>query len=349
MSIYIAALIMLAMGVLGGIINYILPANENPDGSKIRSKTKCILLGIGATFLVPLFLEIAQSKLMDKMNFGFSVSNSSDKADSSKRISFKNDTAFVRVYFLDSNRKKTDTVFPSKPKPGTNANTVTGKTSGDDPNLPKSYLLFAAYCFLAAAAGFRFINMLIDKVILQQELDKTKTENKELNKTVTRQAKVAEGKQEREEKDELAKLASVQTEAATAGHKIKVPVIKLPPVKHLDDPQKDRFGGKSENNGRIISAGEIEELKDTPDWYKFKIWVKSSDQSKPLQGNVIFYLHNSFYKSVRTVPVVNGVAELALIKVYGAFTVGAIADDGETLLELDLSQLKDFPKKFRDR
>ena len=47
------------------------------------------------------------------------------------------------------------------------------------------------------------------------------------------------------------------------------------------------------------------------------------------------------------------VAEAGVAKVevmaFGAFTVGAAADDGATFLELDLAQNASFPKTFLER
>jgi hypothetical protein len=34
---------------------------------------------------------------------------------------------------------------------------------------------------------------------------------------------------------------------------------------------------------------------------------------------------------------------------WGAFTVGVLADEGRTKLELDLSELEDAPEDFRSR
>jgi hypothetical protein len=40
---------------------------------------------------------------------------------------------------------------------------------------------------------------------------------------------------------------------------------------------------------------------------------------------------------------------LVLNKVYGAFTAGAEADEGNTRLEIDLAELSGVPQEFRDR
>jgi len=64
---------------------------------------------------------------------------------------------------------------------------------------------------------------------------------------------------------------------------------------------------------------------------------------------VQFFLHDTF-KNDRPIVTVgpNGAAELKLTA-WGAFTVGAIADDGRTKLELDLQTLEDAPVEFRGR
>ena len=56
---------------------------------------------------------------------------------------------------------------------------------------------------------------------------------------------------------------------------------------------------------------------------------------------------STFTSSVRNVAVQDGRAALSL-ETYGAFTVGAAADNGGTRLGLDLATLKSAPKRFRD-
>jgi hypothetical protein len=76
--------------------------------------------------------------------------------------------------------------------------------------------------------------------------------------------------------------------------------------------------------------------------------VVSTSLSQPLQDEVVFYLHPSFPNAEETIRVVDGKAENKLIS-YGAFTVGVVCDNGQTRLELDLSQLEDAPEVFRLR
>ncbi len=114
-----------------------------------------------------------------------------------------------------------------------------------------------------------------------------------------------------------------------------------------DDPQKGQWGGLAERNHRRISA-KVDSLKDDPSMFEVAIWVESTDPvNHPLTGAVKFHLHDTFTpKTVRST-VRTGVAHLVRYA-WGAFTVGAEADDGGTTLELDLAELPDAPKGFRE-
>lgn len=118
-----------------------------------------------------------------------------------------------------------------------------------------------------------------------------------------------------------------------------------PGVQDPEDVQKGRFGGKAVANGRRLSA-TVEPAKGDPNNFSVHLRVESLDPARPLAGEVAFHLHQSFLTPVRVIPVVGGAAQLDLLA-YGAFTVGAIADDGATALELDLSQDPSFPETFR--
>ncbi|HEX5258716.1 MAG TPA: pYEATS domain-containing protein, partial [Sphingomicrobium sp.] len=63
--------------------------------------------------------------------------------------------------------------------------------------------------------------------------------------------------------------------------------------------------------------------------------------------NALFYLHPSFGKAVRSVAFgADGRANLVLYA-YGAFTIGAVLEDG-TRLELNLATLPGAPDQFRN-
>jgi hypothetical protein len=116
----------------------------------------------------------------------------------------------------------------------------------------------------------------------------------------------------------------------------------------VDDPHKGQFGGNHQTPQRILKARVTEAANE---WFHLTLAVEQQDQQRrskvPLVGEVEFHLHPTFRPSVVRVPVSSGRAILEL-RAWGAFTVGAIADDGLTRLELDLATI-DAPKVFRER
>lgn len=108
-----------------------------------------------------------------------------------------------------------------------------------------------------------------------------------------------------------------------------------------DDLQKNRWGGKLENNGKILKASVTK--SKTPGIYNIILNVQSSDSSK-LEGRVAFFLHSTFSDEIRYEISTKGIAQLK-ISSYEAFTVGAFTED-ETMLELDLNEVTGFPTGF---
>lgn len=112
------------------------------------------------------------------------------------------------------------------------------------------------------------------------------------------------------------------------------------------DIQKGRFGGSPHRNGRTLTA-EVKDVPGDKDWFKIRLRVFPDPSSPPIKGNVTFFLHETFPENERTVKAINGEAKLLLFA-WGAFTVGAVLDDGKTELELDLAELSNTPKRFRE-
>jgi hypothetical protein len=112
-----------------------------------------------------------------------------------------------------------------------------------------------------------------------------------------------------------------------------------------DDPQKGRWGGRAEANGRLLTARVTPHLESS-ELFHVQLEVRTTSPEMTLSGIVRFHLHPTFKQSVREVKVRNGVASLKLIA-WGAFTVGVEADEGKTQLELDLSTVEDAPEEFR--
>ena len=59
--IFILAAVMLLAGVFGGLVNFYLNSQTDPDATSLP---RCIVVGIGASFLVPVILDIVSSELI---------------------------------------------------------------------------------------------------------------------------------------------------------------------------------------------------------------------------------------------------------------------------------------------
>ena len=112
-----------------------------------------------------------------------------------------------------------------------------------------------------------------------------------------------------------------------------------------DDPWEGVFGGRAEVGTRKLSA----KVTGSEGWYKVELRVESTDSGRdPLRDKVQYFLHDTFANDRPLVSVnQEGVAPLTLYA-YGAFTVGVLADQGKTRLELNLATLKDAPRAFRE-
>ncbi|HEV7780435.1 MAG TPA: pYEATS domain-containing protein [Chitinophagaceae bacterium] len=119
-------------------------------------------------------------------------------------------------------------------------------------------------------------------------------------------------------------------------------IYKKQPVRQKEDLQKGRWGGRSINGGKIITA-EVTEAS-MKDYYSVTIHVRSESSGRSLTDGVAFFLHDSFGDVIRYRNAIEGEARLALVA-YEDFTIGAYTEDG-TMLELDLSSVKGYPEGF---
>ncbi len=115
----------------------------------------------------------------------------------------------------------------------------------------------------------------------------------------------------------------------------------------VDDPNKGQFGRLSERSGRRLGARVT--TSDRPDWFQVELTVDATDDSSPLNGAIEFHLHPTFRPPVANVTVSSARRGSLTVGAWGAFTVGAVADEGRTRLELDLAHLESAPREFRER
>ncbi|WP_131724392.1 YEATS-associated helix-containing protein [Chryseobacterium indologenes] len=347
MELYCILGIMLITGILGGIVNFYSDANKQTGSestAKLRSAGVCILFGIAATILVPLFLKFAESKLLDEIKLPNKCTQAENKAESTKAT-----PAAHTMAIPDSLRSgpqaseplsTTNTSKPDQPQ----------TTSEEKNSLASDYLIWTAYCLLAACAGMRFIDLLMSRVISKEYIKQAETTINEKNKEIKdlkKESVIAENNYKVSEPLQLqmASQASVLKSGISTAEQSKMILSQLPPVIHANDPQKGRFGGKSCVNGKTLSVEYDSYI--IPGFLNLTIKV-SADEGE-LTSDVYLFLHNSFAKSIIHLEGYGKKEVEYKIPSYGAFTIGAILDNGNTLLELDIAELKNFPESFRNR
>ncbi|WP_298239633.1 pYEATS domain-containing protein [uncultured Bradyrhizobium sp.] len=145
-------------------------------------------------------------------------------------------------------------------------------------------------------------------------------------------------------------LKSRQTEIAAPQMAVPAPIATTRtafPEASIVDPEdrnKGQFGGEAEKDGLRLSA-TVQPSDVRPGWFRIDLAV--TGVARKLVEPVEFHLHETFAPSVQPISPVNNQARLTVLA-WGAFTVGAVANHGNTLLELDLSADVTFPKAFRD-
>ena len=108
-----------------------------------------------------------------------------------------------------------------------------------------------------------------------------------------------------------------------------------------DDLQKDRWGGKIEDAGLKIQANV--KKTDSPKWFDITVEMSATGKRR-FEGEVAFFLHDTFPEEIRYTKAANGIARIGLIA-FEAFTAGAYTGNGISL-ELDLQRQEGYPKEF---
>lgn len=116
-----------------------------------------------------------------------------------------------------------------------------------------------------------------------------------------------------------------------------------------EDPWRGAFGGSASSNDAVLSA-TVSPIPGQTSNFRIDVSIAGATpaRQRELAGeNALFYLHPSFGKAVRSVAFgADGRANLVLYA-YGAFTIGAVLEDG-TRLELNLATLPGAPDQFRN-
>ena len=111
------------------------------------------------------------------------------------------------------------------------------------------------------------------------------------------------------------------------------------------DPRRGQFGRCAYRNNRLLTARINPRNSKVCD---VSLRVIPVPRARPITGWVTFYLHSSFKPAHSRVKARDGEAQLK-IESERAFTVGAKADKGATILELDLATIPGGRPNFYKR
>lgn len=150
--------------------------------------------------------------------------------------------------------------------------------------------------------------------------------------------------------DGRSRIASILAEGRRlASGKAKEVAAAIKPGEDPEDPWRGAFGGSAASNSAVLSAA-VSAIPGQSANFRIEVTIAGAtpDRQRELAGqNALFYLHPSFGKAVRSVSFgADGRAVLVLFA-YGAFTIGALLEDG-TRLELNLATLPGAPDEFRN-
>lgn len=308
------------------------PVTEEEFDSKIRQTVLTFsnaIIGICLILLLvlSLYVFIPESVLKTKSD------NSTTTIDST-RTETKKDTVILDSLKKVYNQVETKNITSHSNQPNNTSNTTETSVKDKMETAFKYYALLLGVIlvtlllpriksFTANSTGISFDTY--EKKIMNQDVEKNldpAARDKVTLNTDTHAMKIAE---------------------LTETEKTAAPAV----VQYEDDPQKGKWGGKAEANGRKISA-IVTPSPLSKELFDITLTVSASSTGKLLEGFVVFHLHPTFTNSRPVIYVINGVAELKL-QAWGAFTVGVEADNGSTKLELDLATIPNAPDLFKSR
>ncbi|RRB02856.1 YEATS-associated helix-containing protein [Larkinella rosea] len=315
-------------GLMGGLVNCFLPGSDD-EPPKIW--WKCVLIGVGASLIVPVFLFLTQSKILDEL-----VKHIPEKP--------VGDMTAEKIAEAISLKVKNYLVF-------------------------FSFCTIAAISstrFISSVSDRLMTELKKDLKETKQEVKEAKADVKETKQKVKEtDQKVAETQQKAIKNRVTLQAVKKKIEETSAARKSSAKAVSSPAtvsrggimrgtapsaVLFPDDPQRGLWGGKDVTNFKRLQATVVP-IDDDEDWYTIRMEVVSTDPDQhPLTGTVTFHLHDTFVPDTEEVVARNNRAVLEKTG-WGAFTIGAETEDG-TKLELNLADptvAPNIPETFRGR
>ncbi|MBS1913516.1 MAG: hypothetical protein JST22_16130 [Bacteroidetes bacterium] len=297
-----------------------VPAQPVPTDTSVWQP---VVRGVGAAFLVPLFLKIADSKLVDTSN----------------PAQLSGWQFFIYGGFCLA------AAISSRAFIGSVSRQVIALAADAKRNSERAMRKSAAAQLRSEAA-----------MEISQSATAASVEAQKVGETV--QADIEQAKENQ------VKFASViwRTAAAAArpaaAQTFKGPAPGIRGVAgHADneemasDPAKGRFGGLADRDGWRIGA-TVTPVDSSRTFFRVTLEVTASDEAQVMSNQVAIHLHPTFKPDVVTAELGPDRTLAYTFQSLGAFTVGVEANNGKTLLELDLADpalVPNAPQEFRER
>lgn len=123
-------------------------------------------------------------------------------------------------------------------------------------------------------------------------------------------------------------------------------IAKPGPMLFLNDCQKGRWG-ESPISGSFKASAEFSPDSVEPDRFHVKVILKTDNPLiSPLEGDVYFFLHDTYYPYCIVTKAANNNEAILEIDSYEAFTIGIVFNGGNGKVELDLNLLSNAPQEF---
>lgn len=304
-DLWTVLLVMLLSGIIGGTVNFFYAPLP---GDQPNSLGRCIILGIGASALVPVFLFVTQSKILDKL---FNPVQAGVLTDPEKAINMLVFISLCLLAAISSSRfiaSVSDRVIAQLEK----------KVERNSEEIEKT----------------------------KDEVNAVRADAQQANETAAAtEEKTRENKESIRALKEMQRSRLLPATPGRISTLANEPVPGPTPTSDrplvADDPQKGRWGGQHSRNSCQLSAS-VRAVDSDNDFFRVVLRV-TTPGSMPLPPGaaVVFHLPGTFGPSVRSVAMQGHEAGLELVA-WGAFTAGAMLPDG-TELELDLSDPTDVP------
>lgn len=197
------------------------------------------------------------------------------------------------------------------------------------------FLAGAGLCYLWARTNLSYI--LTKSRIDQRNIEKNTELIAELQKKENEQFNTSDGTTRY--LNPKVSYESVQSFPSVDFQKLIESTYYAKPVNDKTDIQKGRWGGNSKNGNYILEAFPV-----NPGKKDVQLVVKNLNSDKLFEGQVAFFLHDTFVSEIVYALASKNKAEISFWA-YEAFVVGAKLEDG-TELELDLNKVTGFPDTF---